>query len=291
MSAPTSSIVRTGTASPVGSDRTWTIPRTRSPTNSTSRLASRTTAYATAAATPTSNIVKATSARTSAGAASGALGSRTNATRICAARAPRAISASVPKRARPSPVTASPDETAATRLSASRSAMPRLASSSTSPSREMTTNSAPVFRAASCMTSSHSLVGSLDMRAPSVVARSSARAAAWSSLAVARFATPKEPMDIATASPTRITIAGARGRSGQARPLRGDVSAVRTLAVAKGDGGDDGNGGADPCKLSTAPSYASRRADAPCVVCNWTYARGASRIRKCDPTSGGWPLA
>src|ERR1700733_338252 len=85
-------------------------------------------------------------------------------------------------------------------------------------------------------------------------------------------------MAAATARPTRITIAGARGRSGQARPLRAGVSAVRTLAVAKGDGGADG--GADPCKLSTAPSYAPGHADAPCVAGDWTYARGASRIKE-----------
>ena len=37
-------MVRTGTDSPVGSERTWTMPRTRSPTKSTSLLASRDTA-------------------------------------------------------------------------------------------------------------------------------------------------------------------------------------------------------------------------------------------------------
>ena len=54
---------------------------------------------------------------------------------------------------------ASPACSLTTRRSAARSAMPRLASSFTSPSRVTTTNSAPVLRAARCMASSRSLAG------------------------------------------------------------------------------------------------------------------------------------
>ena len=97
------------------------------------------------------------------------------------------------------------------------SAMPRLASSFTSPSRSHDHELGPGL-ARGALHGLETLVrGQLRRCArPGVDASSSARAAACSSLAVARFDTPKSPMATATATPSSTTTAGASGRSGHA---------------------------------------------------------------------------